>query len=143
MDARHQNGRILYAWIPLPWATPPLTANQRHHWARRAQIVKETRNMARYKAREKQLPKCLKKIRVELHYYPQNKRRRDADNLVPTLKALCDGLVDYGIVKDDTPEYMEKIMPIIHTPRKPAELKLYIEWQEEAPDTQKGNRGME
>ena len=48
---------------------------------------------------------------VTLHYRPRDNRRRDADNLVPTLKALCDGLVDAGLVPDDTPNYMHKHKP--------------------------------
>ena len=40
-------------------------------------------------------------------------RKRDEDNVVPTLKALCDGLVDAGVVADDTPRYMVKHMPKI------------------------------
>lgn len=64
---------------------------------------------------------------VTLHYRPRDNRRRDADNLVPTLKALCDGLVDAGLVPDDTPNYMHKHMPVIH----PAERgKQGIMWLE-------------
>lgn len=39
-----------------------------------------------------------------------------ADNLVPTLKAAADGLVDAGVVRDDTPDLMTKVMPILHEP---------------------------
>lgn len=58
---------------------------------------------------------------MELHYQPRDKRRRDADNIVPTLKPLCDALAKgtvkhpgYGIVEDDTPDQMIKKMPVIH-----------------------------
>lgn len=51
-------------------------------------------------------------------YHPKrivvaDRRKRDEDNVVPTLKALCDGLVDAKVVKDDTPQYMVKNMPVI------------------------------
>lgn len=53
------------------------------------------------------------KVRVTMTYLPPDKRRRDSDNLVATLKAVCDGLVDAGVVADDTPAEMEKVMPVI------------------------------
>ena len=40
-------------------------------------------------------------------------RRRDADNLIATLKPFADGLVDAGLTPDDTPSFMTKHMPVI------------------------------
>ncbi|QNE90272.1 hypothetical protein H0194_04660 [Corynebacterium incognita] len=99
--------------MQLSFTTPPLTANQRLRRMQEAKIVKQVRHEACVRAKFMRLPH-VKHIRVELHYRPRDKRRRDADNIVPTLKALCDGLVDAGIVDDDTPEFMDKRMPIIH-----------------------------
>ena len=44
---------------------------------------------------------------------------RDDENLVATLKPACDGLVDAGVVVDDTPQYMAKEMPVIVPPPEP------------------------
>lgn len=92
--------------LHLPWKSPPLTLNQRMHWAVKARLTKEVRLIAKVKARG--IPD-LERCSVELVWYVTDKRRRDADNPVLTLKALCDGLVDAEIVPDDTPEYMTKL----------------------------------
>jgi Holliday junction resolvase RusA-like endonuclease len=92
------------------YTSPPLTANQRMHWRKKASITKDVRRAtslaaARYPA----LGKC----RVTLTWLVVTNHRRDADNVVPTLKAMCDGLVDAGVVTDDTPDQMDKLMPRI------------------------------
>src|SRR5690554_5471579 len=97
--------------IRFAYATPPLTANQRMHWRQKAEITKTVRAVTALKAAR--IP-ALGKCRVTLTWVVTTKRRRDADNIVPTLKAMCDGLVDAGIVADDTPDLMEKVMPVIY-----------------------------
>lgn len=112
--------------IPLSFTKPPLTANQRFgHWAQRAKLVKSIRDEVFIRARASNLPKGLDRIKVTLHYRPRDNRRRDADNIVPTMKAACDALAagtakhpGYGMVEDDTPDLMEKVMPIIHPAEK-------------------------
>ena len=88
----------------------PLTSNQRLHWAHKAKITRNVRDATRMLAhRIPELGKC----RVTLTWFVKTTTRRDADNIVPTLKAMCDGLVDAGVVPDDTPAEMEKLMPVI------------------------------
>lgn len=116
----------------LSFDVPPLTANQRMCWQEKAPIVRNVRREARVKAQFLKLVR-MEKVEVKLHYRPRDNRRRDADNLIPTLKALCDGLVDAGVVPDDTPEFMVKHMPIIHPKDGPkAAMWLEInEWKQE------------
>lgn len=104
----------------LPYATPPLTANQRLHWAVKARTTADVRRTAMLLARAAKLPQGVEHVTIELHYTPRDRRRRDADNLVPTLKAACDGLVDAGLVPDDTPDLMTKHMPTIDPPSREA-----------------------
>lgn len=104
----------------LPYARPPLTANQRLHWAARARLTADVRRTAMLLARAAHLPRDCEHVTVALHYTPRDRRRRDADNLVPTLKAACDGLVDAGLVPDDTPDQMTKHMPVIEQPQREA-----------------------
>lgn len=104
----------------LPYATPPLTANQRMHWAAKARLTADIRRAAMLLARAAKLPRSVDHVTVALHYTPRDRRRRDADNLVPTLKAACDGLVDAGLVDDDTPDQMTKHMPTIDPPSREA-----------------------
>lgn len=92
-----------------------INANDRDHWAAKARKVKALRHAAHIMARAEKIP-ALTHATVALTYIPPRAGRRDVDNLVPSLKALCDGLVDAGIVPDDTPDYMTKHMPTIGTP---------------------------
>lgn len=92
---------------------PPLTSNQRMHWGKRAGLTKGVRFRAATEARHQGIPP-LGACEVRLIWHVTTLHRRDADNVVPTLKALCDGLVDAGIVTDDTPDLMVKHMPHIN-----------------------------
>ena len=112
-------------WILRPrWQRPPLTANQRMHWAEKAALTREVRGLVKLLARV-QVP-ALSKCEVTLYWSPPDRRRRDADNLVATLKACCDGIVDAGIVKDDTPAYMVKRMPVITEPSFPPRMWIVV-----------------
>lgn len=108
--------------IQLPYAKPPLSMNDRMHWRAKAKITAAIRAHVAEEAQA--LPAC-SASEVWLHYVPRDARRRDADNLVPILKACCDGLVDAGVVPDDTPELMRKHMPIIDAPNR-ADPHLYL-----------------
>lgn len=98
--------------IPLSHNKPPLNANQKLHWARRAEIVKQLRTEAFVRARSQKIG-THDHITVQLVYKPKRNLRRDAGNLMPTHKAILDGLVDAGIVPDDTPQYVTEMMPRI------------------------------
>ena len=114
--------------IRLPWAKPPASANDRDHWRVKARKVADIREAA-----ERGLLSTgtswldCQRIAVDLTYVPRDNRRRDPDNLVvPLFKALCDGIVDAGIVPDDTPAYMVRSMPQILPPDGDPRLILTI-----------------
>lgn len=111
-----------------------LTANQRMHWAPKARLVKKLRTAAAWTARAA-IPTGWQHVEVRMHYRPATNRRRDADNLAPTLKALCDGLVDAGLVPDDTPQYMTKYMPELHAHSKGEPAALWLEITTPEKDT--------
>lgn len=107
--------------IRLPWPAPPITANQRNHWRKQAELVKAVRTSIHTHISLGQFtgvpwPVMADHVHVYLDYWPRDRRRRDEDNIAPTLKAAADGLVDAGVVADDTPAYMRKHMPTIHEP---------------------------
>jgi crossover junction endodeoxyribonuclease RusA len=116
--------------IRLPWTAPPASANDRDHWRVKAKKVADIRFEARYAVvtQAPDLGKILTPhIRVGLVYVPRDARRRDPDNLVvPLFKALVDGLVDVGIVPDDTPEYVTREFPVILPPDGDPRLELVI-----------------
>jgi crossover junction endodeoxyribonuclease RusA len=111
--------------LALHFDAPPLTENQRLHWAEKAERVRGLRAAAGLWGRR---IRGAEHVEVRLVWFvPADGRRRDEDNLVPTLKALCDGLVDALVVPDDTPQYMTKVMPIIASqPRVRPHLELRV-----------------
>ncbi|QSM01243.1 RusA-like resolvase [Microbacterium phage NoodlelyBoi] len=97
--------------LRLGYERPPLSENSRMNRYARARLVKELRTTAGWWARS--LRVRAEHVEVRLVWVVTDARKRDEDNVVPTLKALCDGLVDGGLVPDDTPQYMTKRMPTI------------------------------
>jgi crossover junction endodeoxyribonuclease RusA len=95
--------------------TAPMSLNDRHTWQQKARLKKPYREAAHLLARQQKIPAC-QRVRVTLIYTPRDRRRRDPLNLVATLKLVEDGLVDAGVVPDDTPEYLESQMPLIDMP---------------------------
>lgn len=123
--------------LELPWRTPPLTDNERLHWRQRAALVRDIRTRTAWLARAAKLPRDATHVTVGLHYQQPNWIRRDAGNLMGTHKPALDGLVDYGLIPDDTGRYVTERMPVLHDPVKgePGRLWLEITWGEtkEAP----------
>lgn len=113
--------------IPLPYEKPPLSENQRLHWAKKASVVREVRNTARLLAVLHQVPRNCDHVTVSLHWAPARNGRRDAENPVPTLKALCDGICDAEVVGDDVPAQMTKLMPVIHPKSTTGKGQLWLE----------------
>lgn len=111
--------------LTFDWPRPPLNANQRLHWAAKAKLTRMIRDEAHYLARRNL--EISEHVTVQLTWVVTDKRRRDSDNIYPTFKAMCDGLVDAGIVPDDTPTYMDKRAPLIrHEPGGIARLELEV-----------------
>lgn len=112
--------------IYVPVATNPLSLNGRMHWRVKAKHTKQWREFAAVEAaRYPALPAC----DVTLTWFVRDSRRRDEDNLYLLLKALCDGLVDAGVVPDDTSQYMGKKCRIERAPKdaETAYMELRVE----------------
>jgi crossover junction endodeoxyribonuclease RusA len=120
---------------------PPLTANHRLHWAVRNRRTQEIKDAVGWRARAR-IPRGLEHIAVRLVYQPQDRRRRDPSNLMPTQKAALDALVVVGVVRDDTPEFVTEEIPAVlspdggdrglwlvveHTPLRSPEARQWIE----------------
>lgn len=104
--------------IILPWTVPPVKPNGGHgNIYAHAAKVKSTRQTMGALAKKAGIP-WLGRCEIQLTWYVPDKRKRDADNLVWTLKPLADALAgdkphDHKIVEDDTPDLMTKHMPEI------------------------------
>jgi len=79
----------------------------------RAQLVAQVRVTAGWVVRAARIPPC-SRVTVGLVYVPPIRRKRDGgENYADTLKAAIDGVVDAGVVPDDTPEYVIRLMPVV------------------------------
>ena len=83
-----------------------LTLNKSLHWAERARRTKVLRRLGAWQARALQLPKMERARIIAWIQYP-TARRADPHNASPTIKALIDGLIDYGVLPDDNSEHLE------------------------------------
>ncbi|HET7407355.1 MAG TPA: hypothetical protein VFJ21_09525, partial [Mycobacteriales bacterium] len=64
---------------------------------------------------------------VALHFRPADRRRRDADGLFPTLKAVQDALVDEGVLAEDSWVTVPSATCRIHPPTgEPAAMWLEL-----------------
>lgn len=88
--------------IILPYPSPNLSPNARVHWAKKAKsakLAREAGRMATLAARPSdyggEYP-----IAMRIIAYPPDKRRRDADNLLASLKSSLDGIADALKVDD-------------------------------------------
>jgi crossover junction endodeoxyribonuclease RusA len=89
--------------IPAPVAW--LNANDRHDRRRGSPLTKQWRDAAHLYARSAKLPH-LGKAHITATLRFRDRRRRDPHNYYPTIKAVIDGLVDYGLLADDSSEYL-------------------------------------
>jgi crossover junction endodeoxyribonuclease RusA len=89
--------------IEFPAGMPLLNSNGREHWSKRANGTSTIRMVARNLSRD--IPR-LEKVKIRAIYYAANNRRRDTGNLYPSFKAAIDGLVDAGVLKDDSDRYV-------------------------------------
>ncbi len=54
------------------------------------------------------------KVSVAAIFFHPTKRHRDTDNAMYSLKSAYDGIVDAGVVPNDTPEHMKREEPIVN-----------------------------
>jgi hypothetical protein len=112
-----------------------LSANDRSNWRAKVEPIRAWREAAYWAAVQAKLPKGLSRVHITATLHFVDKRRRDADNLHPTLKPIVDGLgpqktrivkgtprvaLGYGLVPDDTTEYLTTTLTIGEPmPRRP------------------------
>lgn len=82
-----------------------ITANQRLFWRVRSERTKSWRHTTSVRAQEANLPQ-LKQVWIVCELRFPDIRRRDPANWAPTAKACVDGLVDAGVLVDDSYRYV-------------------------------------
>jgi len=99
-------GPSIRQWsVTIPAPAPWLSANQRRDLRRQTPDRRAWRDAGLVHARRVHLPK-LRRVHIVAELRFADRRRRDPHNYYPTLKALIDGLVDYGLVPDDSHQYL-------------------------------------
>lgn len=105
------------AWRLVLDATPwSVNAQVRWHYMQRAQVVREWRTAWALLARQQQVP-ALQACTVEvLTQVAKPGRLHDAGNEFYAAKAAIDGLVDAGVLPNDTPKHLHAIT--FHAPMR-------------------------
>jgi crossover junction endodeoxyribonuclease RusA len=112
--------------IVLPWPSRDLHPNARGHWSKRAKAAKA----ARYEAGVRTLGAGWQgatlpegRIHVWIDAYPPDRRHRDTDGVLSSLKAALDGIADVLGVNDR----LFVPHPFLHDePRKGGEVRIRI-----------------
>jgi crossover junction endodeoxyribonuclease RusA len=89
--------------IILPFPPVDVSPNARLHWSRVAKAKKQYRSDCYYDAKSQGVrPKVgiVDKFLIHLVFYPPDKRRRDWDNMLASMKSGLDGLADALKVDD-------------------------------------------
>jgi hypothetical protein len=104
-----------------PWTTNGERAGNR--W-QRAELVKTWRSAFHILAKSEQMPE-MEWISVTVEPHQKGGRLQDVGACNPAVKAAIDGIVDAGVLPDDSPKYMKSL--IFLTPQNDRNsLVLYI-----------------
>ena len=110
--------------LVIPAPADFLNSNDRMHWRPKADLTKTWRRAALVAARGARLPTGLGKVHIEIRVVKPTRRAYDAHNLTPTAKACIDGLVDYGLVPDDSNDFL--LGPDMRRHEEPGPLGLIV-----------------
>ncbi len=86
--------------IVFPWPLKELNPNSRVHWAILAKAKKAYRATCFNLTRAAKLKKPNGKIKLEINFYMPDRRHRDLDNMLASMKSGLDGLADALEVND-------------------------------------------
>jgi crossover junction endodeoxyribonuclease RusA len=87
--------------VVFPWPPKALSPNARVHWATKAKAAKQYRQACLVLARNAKKPiNTDGLIFMDVKFLPPDRRPRDVDNLIASLKAGMDGLADALEVND-------------------------------------------
>jgi Holliday junction resolvase RusA-like endonuclease len=119
-----------------PWS---INVERRWHPHKRAAYVKEWRQAFYHLAHTYKLPTPVPRpVSIAVCVALKGKRTMDAGNYFPCVKAAVDGLVDAGVLPDDTPTWVKSYT--LHSPvnRLPTDMLTLIvtlaEWEERRGD---------
>lgn len=82
-----------------------LTMNRRGHWSERRDVTDYWRPTAAAAARRAHVP-AMRLAAITVTFHKATAARYDPGNLAPVSKAIVDGIVDAGVLPDDSREYL-------------------------------------
>lgn len=98
-DPTRPAGRRLAITLSLPPCE--LSPNARPHWTAKARAAKRYRQIAWLSALAVRLNHPMQAARITTKFYFADRRQRDPDNLLASLKPAFDGLGDARVVTND------------------------------------------
>lgn len=92
--------------LTLPWPAAALSPNARVHWAVKAKAAREAKQTAfvvarQYRATSHDWRGLAPPVALLVTFYAPDRKARDTDNLIASLKAGIDGLVQSGLLTGD------------------------------------------
>lgn len=85
-----------------------LSSNDRLHWRVKASRTKWLRRRGYFEARRNGLLP-MRRVFLTAHVQYATSGRADPANVYPTVKALVDGLVDFGVLTDDDSKHLPEM----------------------------------
>lgn len=118
--------------VVVPWPHRYLSPNSRINWQAKAQISRRARLTAKLLAKERfgcgnQASPIDDYIEVQLIAHPRDKRKRDEDNIIASMKSSLDGIADALGVNDASFHFKE--LQISET-KRPPEIEVWLSWKE-------------
>lgn len=104
--------KILLAFLGLP---PNPNDKAGKHWTQNARTAKEWRTLACYTAKASKARVINSMALLHFHISYGDNRRHDVDNTLASMKHVIDGIVDSGLLEDDSMDY---VIPIITADRQ-------------------------
>ena len=122
--------------IEMPFDLPSISLNDRLHHMERANRTKKIRAEA-FKAVKAQPFMPFGRVRIRVIFHAADNRKRDwvVGNWLPTIKAIIDGgLVDGGVIKDDSDRYVREMSIVRGDNREDKRSQIIVQVIEEACD---------
>lgn len=103
----------------------PMNAYRRLHHHARAEYDEDWRAAFHVYARQAKVPRGLEAIEVEVHQACAKPPLPDPGASYPTVKAALDGIVDAGVIRDDTGEFV-RLLAFFPPVRGPVDRLLLV-----------------
>jgi hypothetical protein len=99
--------------LTLPFPDSLLLPNRKEHWTVKSPVVKTARQVAWATSLEAimRIPGWQPISQCEIYYtwFPPDNRRRDDDGYILACKPFLDGLVDSGLLLDDSNKVVQRV----------------------------------